>query len=122
MKQIIYYELFKKDILKTIYNEKKLKRMDILTLFYLSEIDEEEVYVRKLRDIMFDQPSSEITNSLKTLEHFGLLKKARDPFDERALILKDIQLSKIDEILDYCEKIVQHHIDSIDLVQKKKLI
>ena len=40
MKQIIYYELFKKDILKTIYNEKKLKRMDILTLFYLSEIDE----------------------------------------------------------------------------------
>ena len=35
---------------------------------------------------------------------------------------KDIQLSKIDEILDYCEKIVQHHIDSIDLVQKKKLI
>ena len=45
MKQIIYYELFKKDILKTIYNEKKLKRMDILTLFYLSEIDE-RYYVR----------------------------------------------------------------------------
>ncbi|MBF0841051.1 MarR family transcriptional regulator [Staphylococcus lentus] len=122
MREIVYYELFKKDILKTIYREKKLKRMDILTLFYLSEIDEEEVYVRKLRDLMFNPPSSEITNSLKTLEHFGLLKKVRDPFDERALILKNIQLNKIHEILSYCSKVIQLHVDTIDLVEKKKLI
>lgn len=96
--------------------------MDILTLFYLSEIDEEEVYVRKLRDLMFNPPSSEITNSLKTLEHFGLLKKVRDPFDERALILKNIQLNKIHEILSYCSKVIQLHVDTIDLVEKKKLI
>ncbi|MCJ1765700.1 hypothetical protein [Mammaliicoccus sciuri] len=49
MENIIHYELLKKDIFNRIFDETHLKRMDLITLFYLNEINEEEVYVRKLR-------------------------------------------------------------------------
>ena len=68
MDKIIQYELLKKDIFNKIFDETYLKRMDLITLFYLNEINEEEVYVRKLRRIMLEPSSSELTGALKSLE------------------------------------------------------
>ncbi len=52
MENIIHYELLKKDIFNNIFDETQLKRMDILTLYHLAEMNEDEVYVRKLRKLM----------------------------------------------------------------------
>ena len=62
--------------------------MDLITLFYLNEINEEEVYVRKLRRLMFEPSSSELTGALKSLEELKYFNKVRDPQDERSIILK----------------------------------
>lgn len=111
MENIIHYELLKKDIFNRIFDETHLKRMDLITLFYLNEINEEEVYVRKLRKLMFEPSSSELTGALKSLEELKYFKRVRDPLDERSIILKNIDYDTIKETLHTCKSITYENLN-----------
>ncbi|WP_436875754.1 transcriptional regulator, SarA/Rot family [Mammaliicoccus sciuri] len=115
MDKIIQYELLKKDIFNKIFDETYLKRMDLITLFYLNKINEEEVYVRKLRRIMLEPSSSELTGALKSLEELKYFNKVRDPHDERSIILKNINYDAIKETLLTCKKITYENLEKINL-------
>lgn len=114
MDKIIQYELLKKDIFNKIFDETYLKRMDLITLFYLNEINEEEVYVRKLRRIMLEPSSSELTGALKSLEELKYFNKVRDPQDDRSIILKNINYDAIKETLLTCKNITYENLNKID--------
>lgn len=122
MENIIHYELLKKDIFNNIFDETQLKRMDILTLYYLAEMNEDEVYVRKLRKLMFDPSSSELTGALKTLENLNYFKKVRDPLDERSVILKNIDYEAINSTLCICKNITVDHLDRFDSDEEKTVL
>ncbi|WP_239738680.1 MarR family transcriptional regulator [Mammaliicoccus sp. C-M14] len=110
----IHYELLKKDIFNRIFDETHLKRMDLITLFYLNEINKEEVYVRKLRKLMFEPSSSELTGALKSLEELKYFNKVRDPLDERSIILKNINYDAIKETLNTCKNITYENLNKIN--------
>lgn len=114
MENIIHYELLKKDIFNRIFDETHLKRIDLITLFYLNEINEEEVYVRKLRRLMFEPSSSELTGALKSLEELKYFNKVRDPLDERSIILKNINYDAIKETLNTCKNITYENLNKIN--------
>lgn len=109
MKGIIQYELHRKDVLNQIHDKKKLKKIDIITLFYINEMNATKIYVRRLRKLMYNTSSSEIASSLKILNHQGILRK-RDVQDERKIILFDIDLEAIRETLDFIEETLDEKI------------
>ena len=104
MKGIIQYELHRKDVLNQIHDKKKLKKIDIITLFYINEMNATKIYVRRLRKLMYNTSSSVIASSLKNLESLGYFKKKRDVQDERKIILFDIDLEAIRDTLDFIEE------------------
>ncbi|MBO1219430.1 transcriptional regulator, SarA/Rot family [Mammaliicoccus sciuri] len=118
MDNIIHYELLKKEIFNRIFDETHLKRMDLITLFYLNEINEEEVYVRKLRRLMFEPSSSELTGALKSLEELKYFNKVRDPQDERSIILKNINYEAINKTLNKCKSITYENLNKVEETSK----
>jgi len=118
MDNIIHYELLKKEIFNRIFDEMHLKRMDLITLFYLNEINEEEVYVRKLRRLMFEPSSSELTGALKSLEELKYFNKVRDPQDERSIILKNINYEAINKTLNKCKSITYENLSKVEETSK----
>lgn len=120
MKKLVQYELFKREILKDINDNTNLKRMDMLTLFYLEEINKKEVYVRQLRELMHNPPSSEVTGSLKKLEDLAYFNKVRDKEDERAIILKNIDLEKVKKTLEVCIGTIDQYVEGVENSLKKR--
>ncbi|WP_239772907.1 MarR family transcriptional regulator [Mammaliicoccus sp. I-M36] len=122
MEKIMHYELLKKDIFNNIFDKTQLKRMDILTLYYIEQMNEDEIYVRKLRKLMFEPSSSELTGAIKTLEELNYFKKVRDPLDERPIILKNIDYEAINNTLRTCKEITIDHLRKVNSEDDKTLL
>ncbi|RTX72558.1 hypothetical protein CD117_08315 [Mammaliicoccus sciuri] len=107
MEVILTYESKRDIILQKIFESTNLKRTDIIILYLLKTNVDSKITLKKIREILFYIPPAEISMSLTKLHKKNYLAKTRASYDERTLIIDNIDFEKISYSIDICDDIIK---------------
>ncbi|MEB7408312.1 transcriptional regulator, SarA/Rot family [Mammaliicoccus sciuri] len=107
MEAILHYEGKREIILQKIFEYTNLNRTDIIILYLLKTNVDSNISLKKIREMLFYIPPVEISTSLTKLHERNFLAKTRPSYDERTLIIDNIDFEKISNIIDICNNIIK---------------
>lgn len=112
MENILNYESKRNIIYQKIFESTNLKRSDIHILYFLQANKKNEISLKAINEILSYIPPAEVSTSISKLYKKGYLNKTRPPYDERTLIINEIDYDKIAYTIELCKNIFKSQISA----------